>query len=69
VYLHLFDWHEPLFAVPPLGGKVRAARALKDGTPIKVQEGPGGGAVLEVPAAVRDPWDTVIAVDLAPASQ
>jgi alpha-L-fucosidase len=64
VFLHLFDWDEPLFAVPPLGGKIRAARALKDGSAIKLQEAPGGGAVIELPPSVRDPLDTVIAVEL-----
>jgi alpha-L-fucosidase len=66
VYLHILDWTDPVLAVPALGGKVRAARSLKDGRPVKVEDAPGGGLLVPIPSSARDPMDTVIAVDLSP---
>jgi alpha-L-fucosidase len=65
VYLHVLDWEDPILPVPPLGAPVRSARALKDGRALKVDTQPGGQLLLDFPAAIRDPLDTVIAVELA----
>jgi alpha-L-fucosidase len=64
IYVHVLDWNDPVLTVPALGGKVRAARALKDGRAVKVTE-VEGGLLVEIPPTARDPIDTVIAVELA----
>jgi alpha-L-fucosidase len=60
VYVHVFDWEDRQLLLPPVG-KVRSARSMKDGAPVKYQE-VSGGLLFELPA--RDPYDTVIALDL-----
>jgi alpha-L-fucosidase len=66
VYVHVFDWEEPSLALPALGGgKIRGVRALKNGAAVKYRELEGGGLVVDLPAAVRDPYATVLAVELA----
>jgi alpha-L-fucosidase len=65
IYLHVLDWTDPVLAVPALGAKVRSARTLKDGRPVKIEEAAGGGLLVEIPPAARDPLDTVIAVETA----
>ncbi|HXU81791.1 MAG TPA: alpha-L-fucosidase, partial [Polyangia bacterium] len=60
VYLHVFDWSEPRLFVPSVGA-VKAARALKGGAALKVEE-VAGGLLVELPP--RDPYDTVVALEL-----
>jgi len=60
VYLHVFDWADPQLVIPSVG-EVKRARALKGGAAVKVQES-AGGLLVEVP--LRDPYDTVIALEL-----
>jgi alpha-L-fucosidase len=67
IYVHLLDWEDEALALPSLGGKVTAARMLVGGTPVPFRED-AGGVVLRVPTAGRDPLDTVVAVDIAPAA-
>jgi alpha-L-fucosidase len=64
VFVHVFDWEEPQLALPALGGKVRAVRALKNGKPVGHRELDGGGLLVELPSAARDPYSTVLAVEL-----
>jgi len=59
VYVHVFDWADPRLLIPSVGA-VKGARALKGGA-VKVEETPGG-LVIELPP--RDPYDTVIALEL-----
>lgn len=63
VYVHVLDWQDAPLALPGLGA-VKAARALKTGAAVKHQD-VGGSLWLEIPAAARDDYDTVIALDLA----
>jgi alpha-L-fucosidase len=60
VYLHVFDWADPQLVIPSVG-EVKRARALKGGAAVKVQES-AGGLLVELPP--RDPYDTVIALEL-----
>jgi alpha-L-fucosidase len=64
VYVHLLDWEDVSLALPPLPGKVTAARLLAGGAPVTWREDEAG-VVLRVPQANRDPLDTVVAVELA----
>jgi alpha-L-fucosidase len=59
VYVHVFDWADPQLLIPSVGS-VKGARALKGGA-VKVQE-TAGGLLIDLPP--RDPYDTVIAVEL-----
>jgi alpha-L-fucosidase len=63
IYVHVLDWSDPELVVPAVGGAVRAAHALATGAVVKHQQLPGGSLLLELPPA-RDPYDTVIAVDV-----
>jgi alpha-L-fucosidase len=62
VYVHVFDWPDPRLVIPPVGA-VKRARALKGGGAVKVEE-TAGGLGIDIPPAARDPYDTVIALDL-----
>ena len=69
IYVHVFDWEEPWLALPalvPAGQKVRRVRALKTGGAVEHRElpGPAGGLTVALPAAARDPYATVLAVEL-----
>jgi alpha-L-fucosidase len=64
VYVHLLDWEDESLALPPLPGKVTAARMLVGGAPVTFRED-AGGVVLRVPKGGRDPLDTVVVVELA----
>jgi alpha-L-fucosidase len=66
VYVHVLDWPDAELTIPPLGGSVRAARALTNGHAVKVEALKDGSLLLDLPASARDDDDTVIAVDLAP---
>jgi alpha-L-fucosidase len=65
VFLHVFDWPDPLLALPPLGAGVRGVRALKDAARVASKPLDGGGLLLDIPPAARDELDTVLAVELA----
>jgi alpha-L-fucosidase len=70
VYVHVLDWPDPTLLVPPLGGKVRAARFLRDGSAAEFIQS-DLGVTLKLPEARRDPFDTVVELqlDAAPASR
>jgi alpha-L-fucosidase len=63
VFVHVLDWADDGLLVPPLPGKVRAARLLTDGRPVTfVQQ--SEGVILNLPADRRDPIDTIVALEL-----
>jgi alpha-L-fucosidase len=65
VYVHVLDWADPVLALPALPRRVKAARLLQDGRPVAVQQTPAG-VTLPLPEGGRDPYDTVVVVELAP---
>jgi alpha-L-fucosidase len=65
IYLHVLDWADPVLTVPGLPGRVKAARFLKDGRAAQVSTS-AAGLTLQIPDSVRDPNDTVIALEMVP---
>jgi alpha-L-fucosidase len=63
VYVHVLDWPDAPLALPKLDRPVRAARYLKDGSPAAFKELPAS-VVLTLSEAARDPYDTVVALEL-----
>jgi alpha-L-fucosidase len=63
VYLHVLEWQDRWLAVPALQGLTRA-RLLKDGRPVRTVE-VDGATVIELPAEMRDPIDTIVVFDRA----
>lgn len=63
VFVHVLDWPDTVLAIPSLPGRVKSARLLKDGRPATVQQTPSG-VTLTIPEDARDPYDTVIALEL-----
>ena len=66
VFVHLLDWpgSDPLWI--PIARSVRAARYLADGSRAEVRALDGGVLLAPVPERVRDPFDTIVALELAP---
>ncbi len=64
VYLHVFDWTEAYLVIPNLPKKIRGASLLNRGLPVMHRE-IDGHQFLKLPDA-RDPYDTVVAIDLIP---
>jgi hypothetical protein len=54
-----------VLALPALPRRVKSARLLKGGGPLSVQQTAAGLTVALPEAGARDPFDTVIAVELA----
>ena len=65
VYVHLLDWDDSVLSIPALPRRVKGARLLKDGRPVGVQQ-TAASLALSLPAGERDPYDTVVVVDLVP---
>ena len=64
VYVHVLDWDDAALLLPALPRRVKSARLLADGRPIAVQQ-TAAGVTLSLPeAGARDPYDTVVAVEL-----
>ncbi len=61
VYLHVLEWQDRWLAVPGLQGLSRP-RLLQDGKPVRTVE-VDGATVIELPAEVRDPIDTIVVFD------
>jgi alpha-L-fucosidase len=68
VYLHVFDWQEKFLAIPKLSRKIRGASLLNRQLPVMHREF-DGEQFLQLPPGVRDPFDTVVAIDLWPEKQ
>jgi len=64
VYVHVLEWPDAPLALPKLGKPVRAASYLKDGSKAAFKD-LGNSVVLTLSDAVRDPYDTVVVLDLA----
>ena len=62
VYIHILDWQDASLALPPLPGKVKSARFLKDGSRGDVTAA-AGGLVLEIPPSARDDFDTIAVLE------
>lgn len=67
VYVHALDLADRTLLVPPLGAKVRSARFVATGARAAFSEH-AFGVTIEVPADAVDPFDTVIALELATSS-
>ena len=65
VYLHVFDWPENHLVIPKLPRKIKGATLLNRQLSVMHRE-MQGEQVLQLPAGVRDPYNTVIAIDLEP---
>ena len=66
VYVHVLDWNDELLALPAIAG-VRHPRLLQTGATVKLSK-VAGGLVLRLPAATRDPVDTVVVLEKTPRS-
>src|SRR5262249_14002230 len=64
VYVHVLDGPDAVLALPALPRRVKSARLLEGGAPVAVQQ-TAGGVTLTLPTLGRDPFDTVVVVDLA----
>jgi alpha-L-fucosidase len=64
VYVHVLDWPDAPLALPKLGRPVGGASYLKDGSRAAFKELPDS-IVLTLDEAARDPYDTVVVLDLA----
>jgi alpha-L-fucosidase len=58
IYVHILDWNDELLALPELSG-VKSARLFARGTTVEMTH-LDGGLVLRIPAALRDPIDTIV---------
>ena len=65
VYVHVLDWPDPVLELPALPRPVRAARLLAGGRPVTI-EPTASGLALRLPDGARDPYDTVLVLDLLP---
>lgn len=64
VYLHVLDWPDPVLAIPRLPAPVRKASLLGSGAAVSLQH-IDGGHLVRLPAAGRDPVDTIIVLETA----
>jgi len=65
VFVHVLDWDDSALLLPPLPRRVKSARLLADGRPLVVQQTSTGLTVPLPEAAARDPYDTVVALEMA----
>jgi hypothetical protein len=65
VFVHVLDWDDSVLALPALPRRVKSARLLKGGGPLAVQQGAATLTLTLPEAGARDPYDTVIALELA----
>ena len=63
VYVHVLNWQDQSLLVPSVGGPVKSARFVKTGAKADVRN-VAEGAILTIPQAAVDPYDTVIALEL-----
>jgi alpha-L-fucosidase len=63
VYVHVLDWPDRTLSLPAFPGKVKSARLLKGGAPVVARQ-TAAGVSLELPEGPRDPFDTVVQVEL-----
>jgi alpha-L-fucosidase len=63
IYVHVLDWPDATLLLPPLGGRVRAARFLRDGS-MAIFEQHELGVLLRLPVDRRDPLNTVVELQM-----
>ena len=64
VFVHVLDWDDSALLLPALPRRVKSARLLADGRPIVVQQ-TAAGLTVPLPAPdARDPYDTVVALEM-----
>ena len=63
VYVHVLNWQDESLLVPSVGGPVKSARFVKTGAKADVRN-VAEGAILTIPQAAVDPYDTVIALEM-----
>jgi alpha-L-fucosidase len=59
VFVHVLDWADPQLSLPPLGGRVLRATALRTGVAVPTAESPSG-VTLTLPQAVEGEHDRVV---------
>ena len=63
IYVHVLEWQDETLLVPPLGGRVRAARFLRDGSRADFVQHELG-VLLKLPKDKRDPNNTVVELQM-----
>ncbi len=63
VYVHVLDWGAALLAVPPLPGRVRSARLLRDGSAVKFEDREDG-LLLSLPPRDGDVIDEIVVLEV-----
>ena len=63
VYVHVLNWQDQQLLVPSVGGPVKSARFVRTGAKADVRN-IAEGAILTIPQAAVDPYDTVIALEM-----
>jgi len=65
VFVHVLEWKDKVLALPRLPRAVRAASYLRDASKVVFND-KGDALLLTLGEAPRDPYDTVVVLDLAP---
>jgi alpha-L-fucosidase len=63
IYVHVLDWQDETLLVPPLGGRVRSARFLRDGSRADFVQH-DLGVMLKLPKDKRDANNTVVELQM-----
>lgn len=61
IYVHVLDWSDELLALPEVG-RIRSASMFHGGARVELVP-MSGGMVLRLPAAARDPVDTIVVLE------
>ena len=62
VYVHVLDWPDEWLLLPRMPQSIRKATLLSGGGTVPTKD-VEGGLMLKLPAAVRDPIDTVVVLE------
>jgi alpha-L-fucosidase len=65
VFVHVLDWDDSVLVLPALPRRVKSARLLAGGRALAMQQAASGLTLTLPEAAARDPYDTVVALELA----
>jgi alpha-L-fucosidase len=63
VFVHVLDWADPQLSLPPLGGRVVGATALRTKAPVPVVQ-TASGVTLTLPSAAPDEHDRVVVLHI-----
>ena len=61
LYVHVLDWPDEVLAIPAVSGD-KSAKLYANGSPVAIQQ-VNGATLLTLPAAVRDPIDTIVVLE------